>query len=108
MGGDNGAADSAVGRHGVQLPPGKADNGQRRHKVGSMTSPEFLEQSCEHSSSNLPQLPLPYSPSGFNHQVHPPRLYYHLLSCLQALSDFLFVFIPISESMHLGYVYPCH
>lgn len=50
--------------------------GREDTRVGSMTSPEFSEQSWEHSSSNLPRLPLPHSPSGFNHQAHPPL---HLL-----------------------------
>lgn len=39
MGGDNGAADIAVGGHGVELPPGKVNNGQRRpEEVVSMTT----------------------------------------------------------------------
>lgn len=36
MGGDNGAADIAVGGHGIELPPGKANNGQRRQKRWSL------------------------------------------------------------------------
>lgn len=50
--------------------------GQRRaektEEVVSMASPEFFGQSHEHSSpSNFPQLPLPSSPCGFDHQTPP-------------------------------------
>lgn len=36
VGGDNGAADIAVGGHGIELPPGKANDGQRRQKRWSL------------------------------------------------------------------------
>lgn len=77
---------------------------EKTEEVVSMTSPQFFGQSYEHSSpSNLPGLPLPYSPFGFNHQTY---IYHHLLNHLQALSDFLFMFIQTSEPKHLVYEYP--
>lgn len=45
---------------------------EKTEEVVSMASPEFFGQSQERSSpSDFPQLPLPYSPLGFNHQIPP-------------------------------------
>lgn len=44
---------------------------KKTEKAVSMTSPEFFEQSYEHSSPPVSQSPLPYNPFVFNHQTPP-------------------------------------